>query len=827
MKLLPPPLPVAPLFVRIDLLSITNKYFFTMRFYALLGCLLLSTIGIAQDCNYTLTGYVIDLHDNTVLQDATIILAGSEKRIPVDANGKYQIDGLCKATYNLQVSHPACETQAIRVTVDGNTTRTIHMEHHLESLGDIELKGHAHKSKSKTATETVVDHILLESNSAGSLGDALKQLSGVSSLNTGSSVVKPVIQGLHSSRVLLITDGTRLQDQEWGVEHAPNIDVNSAGEVTVIKGAAGLQYGGDAVGGTIVIEPEIVPVKDTLFGRTILTGATNGRGGSIAASIIKSYNSGWYGGLQGSIKRFGDFETPDYILSNTAVSERNISGRIGLNTYRFGIEVNYSRFEKEAGILRSSHLGGAEDLVVAINSDRPFVIEPFTYEINPPRQEVKHQIAKIKGFYRFENFGKLSAQLDYQRNNRLEFDIRRDSEDTRPSIDLQLETVSVKTDFEYTADNTITAKVGLSGNSQKHFPDPATGVRRLIPDYQAEAIGLYVLGSKQWNAWTLEAGARFDYNHIVAEKFYTTSFWEERGYDVLFPELVLEEFDNQILVKPDLSYSNVSATSGVTYQVNEQSAFSFNYALASRAPNVSELFSDGLHQSAARIELGDLRFDKETASKFSMNYEYTSKKWSATVAPFANFISNYILIEPTGIRQTIRGNFQVWEYRQTQARLLGIDLDMKFQLHEHWGFNHQFSIVKGRYQTRNQALINIPSANTRNTITYRLPSWKNLRLSLESNYVFRQNEFPDTNFEVFLPQTETTELVDVSTPPDAYHLLNFRGDVDFALSEKSTLNLGLMVNNVLNTSYREYLNRQRYFSDDLGRNILLQIKINY
>ncbi|MFT5863759.1 MAG: iron complex outermembrane receptor protein [Flavobacteriales bacterium] len=121
----------------------------------------------------------------------------------------------------------------------------------------------------------------------------------------------------------------------------------------------------------------------------------------------------------------------------------------------------------------------------------------------------------------------------------------------------------------------------------------------------------------------------------------------------------------------------------------------------------------------------------------------------------------------------------------------------------------------------------MPSANTRNTITYRLPSWKNLQLSLESNYVFRQNEFPDTNFEVFLPQTETLELVDVSTPPDAYHLLNFRGDIDFALSEKSTINLGLMVNNLLNTSYREYLNRQRYFSDDLGRNILLQIKINY
>ena len=465
--------------------------------------------------------------------------------------------------------------------------------------------------------------------------------------------------------------------------------------------------------------------------------------------------------------------------------------------------------------------------MVAINSDRPFIVEPFTYDINPPRQEVTHQIAKIKGFYRFENLGKWSAQYDYQRNNRLEFDIRRDSEDTRPSIDLQLETVSLRTDFEYTADNTVTAKAGISGNYQKHFPDPSTGVRRLIPDYQAEAFGVYLLGSKQWDAWTIEAGARYDYNRIVAEKFYTTSLWEERGYDVQFPELVLQEFENQLLVRPDLSYSNVSGTLGTTYVMNEHATFSLNYALASRAPNVSELFSDGLHQSAARIELGDLRFEQETASKFSLQYKHMEKAWSATLAPFANFISNYILIEPTGIQQTIRGNFQVWEYRQTQARLLGVDLDMQFQMGEHWDLKSQFSWVKGQDQTRNLPLINIPSANTRNSITYRLPSWKNLKLSLESNYVFRQNEFPDTNFEVFLPQTETTEVVDVSSPPDAYHLLNFRGDIDFALSEKSTLNLGLMVNNLLDTSYREYLNRQRYFSDDLGRNILLQIKVNY
>ncbi|WP_405212048.1 TonB-dependent receptor [Dokdonia sp. Asnod2-E02] len=798
-----------------------------MKFYLWLSIALLSITATAQECSYTLSGYIIDLHDNEVLQEATIIIVGSERSVTTDAQGKYVITDLCEDQYTLQVSHPACETQLVKVTVSGNTTRTINMEHHLESLGDVEIVAHAHKSKSRTATESVVDHNLLENNSAASLGDALKNLSGVTSLNTGNSVVKPVIQGLHSSRVVLITEGTRLQDQEWGVEHAPNIDVNAAGEVTVIKGAAGLQYGGDAIGGTIIIEPERVPVKDTLFGRTIITGATNGRGGSLTTSLIKSYNNGWYGGINGTLKRFGDFEAPDYVLSNTALYERDLSVRIGVNKYRYGVEASYSIFDKESGILRSSHVGNAADLSVAINSQEPFVVEPFTYDINAPRQEVKHQIAKLKSFYRFDNFGKLSAQVDYQRNNRLEFDIRRDSDDLRPSIDLQLETIGGKIDFDYTADNTITAKVGISGRYQDHFPDPVTGVRRLIPDYQGYDFGIYALGSKDFGKWTIEAGARYDYNRINAEKFYITSLWEAREYDVNFGQFVVEEFENQIFVKPEFEYHNFSATAGASYEVNDATTVSLNYAMASRSPNVSELFSDGLHQSAARLELGDLSFNQEVANKISLNFTRSTDTWSFTIAPFANFIEDFILIEPTGVQQTLRGSFPVWEYRQTQARLLGFDIDNNVQVTDRFEFSNQFSLVKGKDVTFDRALINVPSASTRNSVTYTMPSVNNLKLSLESNYVFRQNEFPDTNFDVFLPETNTTELVDISTPPDAYHLLNFRSSIDFAINDKSNLNVGLMVNNLFDTSYREYLNRQRYFADDLGRNVLLQLKINY
>ena len=121
----------------------------------------------------------------------------------------------------------------------------------------------------------------------------------------------------------------------------------------------------------------------------------------------------------------------------------------------------------------------------------------------------------------------------------------------------------------------------------------------------------------------------------------------------------------------------------------------------------------------------------------------------------------------------------------------------------------------------------MPPVNTTNRVTYTNEKWHNLKVWAESQYVFRQNEFPNNNFEIFIVETDSNVLVDVSTPPDAYHLINLRGQLDFEVGNQSTLQVALAINNLFDTSYRNYLNRQRFFADDLGRNVSLQLKINY
>lgn len=785
------------------------------------------SISRAQNCPYTLSGEVIDYHDGTALVGATVSIIGQQNSVLSSVSGNYELKGVCAGTYELEISHPECATTFIAIEIDGNTTFTIKLEHHLEELQEVKVFGNKNFNKTNSGLEESLDTRALEKYSSASLGDALKELGGVTTLTTGSTIVKPSIHGLNGSRVMILNDGVRMQDMEWGDEHAPNIDVNSAGAIAVIKGASALKYGGDAIGGVIVLEPERIFTKDTLFGKTLLTGVSNGRGGTITSELTKTYNKGWFVKGQGSYKKLGDHEAPDYILSNTGVREIGATLQFGKRLFEWGFDTRYSYFNAEIAILRASHIGNVDDLIRSINNGEPEIIRAFTYDLGNPRQKVRHHLAKVEFYKRFEGLGKWSLQYDFQNNRRFEFDLRRGERSNQASIDLELKTHTVSTDFKWDAKENIELQFGLMGRYQDNFANPATGVRRLIPDYEKYDFGSFLVGEYVFDAyWTIDAGIRYDFTRVDALKFYQTSRWEERGYDQEFLELVIEDRGTQLLTNPVFDYNNISITTGLQYSTSNKNSFKFNYALAQRAPNPSELFSDGLHHSAARIELGDLRIKSETSHKVSISQETDFENWGFRIEPYVNFISDFILLEPTGVEFTLRGAFPVWSYRQTDTRLLGVDISTYSNWSENWKTEHLFSLVKAKDVSNDLALINIPSANFRNKIAFVKPEWKDLELSLRSNYVFQQNETPP-NISVFSPEQQEDVLLEINSAPKAYHLLDFYAKAIFGLSDKIKMTTSLTVNNLLNTNYREYLNRQRYFADDLGRNIILQVKLNY
>jgi len=798
-----------------------------MKYILIFAMAMLSSSMVGQNCQYVCIGEVSDFHDGSSLVGATIYIKELDKYIATDLQGKFKINDLCAGTLTLVVSHVGCIPKTVTITIDGDVYKRINLEHHTENLEEVTLHAIGNKTTA-SGQETRLKQEQLERYSGGELGDALKEISGVNSLNTGNNIVKPVINGLHSSRVLIMNNGVRLQDQEWGVEHAPNIDLSTAEHVMVVKGASALAYGGDAVGGVVIMNPATIRAKDSLYGQTVLSGHSNGRGISGSTSLTKSYESGWFISGQASVKRFGDAEAPDYFLTNSGLKSNAFSVRGGFKSFEQGVNFYYSYIDNEIGILKASHIGNISDLVNAIASDEPLVQDDFSYAINAPKQDVKHHLAKVNYFKRFENLGRLNLQYDYQNNRRQEFDIRVGEDRDKAALDLALQTHSFSADFKLDANHMRIFNTGLSFAYQENVPDPNTGVRRLIPDYEKIDFGAFVTGLWNFdNGMQIDAGVRYDFNRMDAKKFYLKSRWDERNYQNDFSRFIIDELESQYLTNPIFDYHNFSGMLGLQYFHKDNWQAGVNYSLANRAPNPSELFSDGLHHSAARIELGDLRLKQETSNRVGLTVEYTDEQASVKLEGYYNFINDYIFALPNGIEQTIRGAFPVWEFSQADAGIFGLDFMAVVPVVPRLTFANNTSYIRGTNLDADLALIDIPPFQTQNTLTFKQPKWKDFSLSLKSEWVFEQSRYPNLNFEQFIPSDQTFVEVDISTPPQAYHLIHLHSQIQFDLKKNRKLRLGLKIDNVLNTNYRNYLNRQRYFADEMGRNISLQVKLNY
>ena len=790
--------------------------------------LLFSTIATSQNCKLTFSGLIEDFHDKSPIVGATVYIKSLNKYTTTNFEGEFSLPNLCSGEIIVEISHVACTPQILELNIDKNVYRIIDLEHHEEELNEVHIKG-AIGLKTKTTQETLIKTQTLEKFSNATLGDALKNVTGVSSINTGNSIVKPVINGLHGSRVLVSFNNVRLQDQEWGIEHAPNIDVNAAKTISVIKGANALQYGGDAIGGVIIVNPnKSITDKDTLYGKTIISQQTNGRLFSATTSLHKSYKNGWYLNGQTSFKRAGDFESSIYNLTNTGINSKAFTFSTGKNQFEKGFEVFYSYLTNETGILRASHFGNIADLVDAIKSPKPLFINNFSYTIDNPKQDVTHHLLKASYYKRFKAFGKLSLQYDFQSNNRLEFDRRIGDKKNLQAVDLDLTTHNFRADFNLDSDPDHVYKFGINGLYQNNFPDPDTGVKRLIPDYDKFSFGSYAIAEFKFDDLIFFAGIRYDIEHIDAQKFYHKNRWNDLNYQNDFSDIITNPnaSGSQILTNPKFTYHNISTSLGLTYNLNTKNSFIVNYGLANRAPNASELFSDGLHHSAARIEIGDLRMQTETSNRLSASYAYNSQKLHIIVEGFYNHITNFIYIEPTGEEKTNRGAFPVWTYKQVNAQLLGIDTNISYKPTDNFVLANKSSLLKGRDLSGNRSLIDVPPFKTVTSLVFKKENWKNFYASLESEYNAKQNEYPNNNFEAYLPVSDSFVLVDISTPPSAYHLLNFSTGFDFKMS-KTKFNLNFSIDNVLNKNYRNYLNRLRYFADNLGRNFKIQLKINY
>ncbi len=746
----------------------------------------------AQDCNLTIRGKIIHLENNEPIEGAYIWIVEASEGAVSDPSGNFIIRNLCKGSYTLTIQYLGHKEIRDSVVLESNPfNKTYRMAEKSLDLEGVEIHGHRDAVQTTTSVSALYGEALLESRGEN-LGESLRRIAGVSTFSTGNSISKPVIHGMHSNRIMILNNGIRLEGQQWGAEHAPEIDPFIADEITVIKGAETVRFGPEAMGGVILVSPAALPTKKESLTNLHLLGGSNGRMGNV--SITHTGGSDKIKGLgyrvQGSAKRAGNIKSPDYYQGNTGLEEYNFSGAAGYSSPKLGVETYYSFFNTSLGILRDAHTGNLSDLQQIIANGRPFTESGFSYTIANPKQVVSHHLAKLKSHYHLSPSWKINLQYGFQLNNRQEYDRRRGDLNSRPSLDLKLFTNTLDLFVDHTHENEFSGTWGINFIQQANSNVPGTGVTPLIPNYDMLNTGIYAREKYSKGPVEVEAGLRYDFRTVSTARF------------------IAGELESAAL-----DYQNFSAFLGGVFQLSPSFSFSSNLGSAWRPPNVNELFSQGLHHGAAAVEIGDQNLQSEKSLKWVNELEYDGAKSHVEITAYANQIRDYIYLNPTGETfVSLRGTFNVYEYLQADAFFYGFDFAGSYQFTYRLSGYLKGSIIRAKNSEENNYLPFIPSDRMDWGIAYNFSSGSLAeahKVTFSNMLVARQHREPD---------------FDLAPAPPAYALFNIAYQKQFALGPNK-LNLGLQVQNLFNTSYKEYMNRFRYFTDDIGRNILL--KINY
>ncbi len=789
-----------------------------LKWISILGFLLVST-NLSAQCILNIRGTIKDADARTVLEKASATILELKKTVLTDKDGRYLINGLCPGDYTLRISHAGCQTTDYHFHIKDDMEKNIDLPHADNVLKEVVVVGTA-----SVRAEGITGELKgkeLAATRGLTLGESLQRIAGVSVLQTGNNIYKPVIQGLHSSRVLILNNGIRQEGQQWGSEHAPEIDPYVANRLTVIKGAASVRYGGDAIGGVVLVEPRLLQYHKEINGELNLAAFSNNRQGVVSAmaegGFDKEEKTAWR--LQGTIKRGGNAKTPAYWLKNSGVEEFNLSAASGWRSKNKGAEIFYSLFNTRIGIFSGSHIGNLTDLENLIRLQQPpdYIKDAgFSYKIDRPYQDVQHHLLKLKAFSEDLGKSRISLTVSSQLNIRKEFDITR-SETDLPQLQLNLLTSMADLVWEHFGNSKWKGSMGLNGMYQ----DNSINYRYFVPNYQGIDLGFWAAEKYQHEKWQMEIGLRYDYRSRFDIKDNDKS-----PNDVLMGNALVpgEPYGKR-------NFGGLSGTGVVAYKFNENLRASITASTAWRAPQVNELFSNGLHHGAARIERGDPNMQPERAFSLLGNLIFNSDKWEADIGVYNKAINDFIYLKPTyPALLTIRGAFPAFDFAQTDAVLTGGDVNLGYKFNNHLRSHLKASILRAYDKGQNTWLIQMPSDRYEIDMDYVFVDGKTLKqpsVKVSYQYVTEQKRVPPTgNIKVTNTNGAVTMASDYMAPPPAYGLVNMEAAAGIEMMKRK-VDFVFGVSNLFNVSYRDYMNAFRYFALDRGRNISLKIKMPF
>jgi len=713
----------------------------------------------------TFIGVVLDKDTKEMIEHAQVDFVDLKTGTITDEKGVFKIERFSQKKIHIQITALGYYKIDGIITIDTSKIKTFYLEKDHFEIDEVVVSaqgGRLQRDNVISVTHKKLSE--LQQASPLTLIEAISSIPGVEQRSTGAGIGKPIIRGLSGNRIVTYAQGIRIENQQWGDEHGLGVGEVGIESVEVIKGPASLLYGADALGGVLYFIDEKYANQNTIEGFVQSKFLSNSLG-SMNQAGFKIHKNKLKFNLFGSYSSHADYQVPSFSrVYNTRFDEKNIKSSIGFNARNWISNLRYSFLQNNFGIV--------EDATYSNSTKRNFAL-PYQLIDN-------HNLSFDNSL--FIGDSKLNLILGYTNNYRKEFE-----EDTKnPALGLQLNTYTYnlkwyspkfKKRFDFV--------IGSQGMTQDN---KNTGEEILVPNAIVSDFGAFFIGNLNFSKLQLQAGIRGDYRQIDSKEMTIN------GSNFL-------RFKN--------SYNGVAFSGGAVYKTKKVKIRA-NISNGFRAPNTSELLSNGVQPGTNRFVIGNVGFTNENATQIDFSLDFQEEHFSFSINPFYNYIQNYIFLSPANV---FVNNSPVFRYEQTSAFLYGGELGLHYHPHKiHWlHLESNLSTVFAEDKSGN-ALPLIPQTNLSSTIKTSFLQKSKARIK----DVFVQHIYKFKQLNTGFYETSSVD----------YSLINVGVDVEI-ITKKNPIEISVGVKNVLNARYVDHLSRFKQLGiSNQGINFYLGLKIS-
>ncbi len=758
------------------------------------------------------------------LPGATVTLINTQFGTATDTAGAFQFIDVPTGTYQLSVSLIGYESyrKTVKLTAGQVINLSVDLRESARNLNEVVVTGaRATELRKSPVAIAVITRKEMNLNANTNAVDAvLKGVPGLSAVTTGPNVSKPFIRGLGYNRVLTLYNGVRQEGQQWGDEHGIEVDQYGIERAEVVKGPASLIYGSDAVAGVINFIPYVPRGAEGKINGDVV-GEYHTNNGMIGTSLGLSHvKSGWKSAFRVSNKLATAYTNPvDGRVYGTAYRELNLSAMTGVEK-RWGSSFLYATLYDN---LQEIPDGSRDSLTrrftrQVLESDeddikqRPIVPDADlrTYRINPLHQHIQHYRLFTRNRF---IIGKsdLSVLAGFQQSVRREYN--HPTATDQPGLYVRLNTLNYDLKYNLPIWKGVEPTLGVNGMYQTN--KNLNGTDFPIPDYSLLDIGSFLFVKKTLGPVDISGGIRYDTRLIDWVSQYVqpnlATGFDQLAYAPANPTAVPQ------FAAYRRPFTGVSGSLGATYNISERLLVKANLSRGYRAPNITEIGSNGLDPGARIVYLGNRNFQPEFSLQTDIGFIGYLNDMDVSVELFNNVIDNYIyqarLYDDAGQPVVIvPGNF-TYQYQQSKAQLYGAEFSLN--LHPRTSkwltINNSLALIRGL--NRNPRLIEqqgdaarylpfIPPLHGRSEVRATFGPDKGRLTALyaraELDYYGAQNRFYGVD------NTET------ATPGYALVNAGFGGTINNR-QNRPLLQLFFQVDNLFNVAYQSHLNRLKYF----------------